>query len=164
MFSRFGGAEKSSSSEIGSELKEIGRTPPTDSLECFSQRGTDDGEVGRQRQPQQPLFHGGIWPSGSLIKNREASKKKNIWNKIMIVIISFFGLILSGGWAYDELDCSGVQEVSRDREIRIKKSHLVNGKCKIRYFWPKIQYLWPKNDLNWPKNGLIWPKMTNSWP
>ena len=60
MFSRFGGAEKSSSSEIGSELKEIGRTPPTDSLECFSQRGTDDGEVGRQRQPQQPLFHGGI--------------------------------------------------------------------------------------------------------
>ena len=45
MFSRFGGAEKSSSSEIGSELKkiEIGRTPPTDSLNfffCFSQRGT----------------------------------------------------------------------------------------------------------------------------
>ena len=38
MFSRFGGAEKSSSSEIGSELKkiEIGRTPPTDSLNFFS--------------------------------------------------------------------------------------------------------------------------------
>ena len=37
MFSRFGGAEKSSSSEIGSELKkiEIGRTPPTDSLNIF---------------------------------------------------------------------------------------------------------------------------------
>ena len=54
------------------------------------------------------------------------------------MIISFFGLILSGGWAYDELDCSGVREVSRDREIRIKKTHLVNGKCKIRYFRLKI--------------------------
>ena len=75
----------------------------------------------------------------------------------MIVIISFFGLILSGGWAYDELDCSGVQEVSRDREIRIKKSHLVNGKCKIRYFRRKTHHLYPKMT---PRMTLNDPKCT----
>ena len=67
------------------------------------------------------------------------------------MIISFFGLILSGGWAYDELDCSGVREVSRDREIRIKKTHLVNGKCKIRYFRLKIDPFRPKIDSFRPK-------------
>ena len=76
----------------------------------------------------------------------------------MIMIISFFGLILSGGWAYDELDCSGVREVSRDREIRIKKSHLVNGKCKIRYFRPEIDLFDSKLTLFDPKLTLFDPK------
>ena len=58
---------------------------------------------------------------------------------IVTVFISFFGLIMGqkATGAYDEQDCSRGQEVSRDREIRIKK---VNEKCKIRYFFLSLYH------------------------
>ena len=64
----------------------------------FAQRGTTSwggglSEVGRQSQPQQPLFHGGIWPSGSLIKEPrsiENSELKQLW--LSLFLFHFLGL------------------------------------------------------------------------